>query len=112
MQPTLLADEERRAERSLELLDARRHVRLHAVELARGGADAALVGDGLEHLQGGEVHDSRIENEVFRIIRLPGWSSQPSIGWPGFPRARWRMASQTVLTRRLGLAHPIIQAPL
>src|SRR5215475_5485415 len=84
MQPTLLADEERRAERSLELLDARRHVRLHAVELARGGADAALVGDGLEHLQGSEVHDSRIENEVFMIIRLPGWSSQPSIGWPRF----------------------------
>src|SRR5262245_9405908 len=111
MQPTLLADEEGRTERSLELLDAGRHVRLHAVELARRGADAALVGDGLEHLQGSEGHDLEYRTKSSRLFACQDGRVNLASAGRG-SRVRWRMASQTVLTRRLGLAHPIIQAPL
>jgi hypothetical protein len=72
VQPALLAHEELRAERGLEMLDAGGHVRLHAMQLAGGRADAALVRHRLEDLQGSEVHYSRSENDPFTIIHLPG----------------------------------------
>jgi hypothetical protein len=40
------------------------------MELLRRRADPAFVHDGLEHAQGGEVHSSRYENELFLIIHF------------------------------------------
>jgi hypothetical protein len=46
------------------------------MQFLRSRADSALGDDGLEYLQGGKIHLSPIENELFTIIQLPGWSSQ------------------------------------
>ena len=48
LHPPPFADEQGDAEILLELLDARRHVRLHAVQLLRGARDAAGAHDGAE----------------------------------------------------------------
>jgi hypothetical protein len=49
----VLAQEQGRAEPSLKLLHARRHIGLHAMQLRRRPRDPALLGDRLEDLQRG-----------------------------------------------------------
>jgi len=48
--------EELRADAVLELLDARRHVGLHAVQRGGGLGDASLLGDRLEDVQLDQIH--------------------------------------------------------
>ncbi len=75
-----LAMEQLRADAVLELLDARCHVGLHAVQ--RGGSlgDAALLGDGLEDVQLDEVHGSLKGNDMFLIIHFSGTTGQARVG--------------------------------
>ena len=56
MQPLAVAVKQRHADRTLKLFDTRCYVRRDTVQFLRRFDDAAFFGDGLEHLQIGEVH--------------------------------------------------------
>jgi hypothetical protein len=55
-QAAFLADEQLHTQVLLQLLDARGQVRRHAMNQLRGGADAALLGNGLEDFQLHQIH--------------------------------------------------------
>src|ERR1700761_7154625 len=56
------------AELFLQLADALRYIGLNAIERGGGTADAALVDDGAEDLQGLEVDRSHIENDIAELF--------------------------------------------
>ncbi|MNJ63878.1 hypothetical protein D3C77_598050 [compost metagenome] len=61
-QPTILASEKRGVQRGLQLLQARRHVGLHPVQVRGGPRHAALVSHRFENLQGVEIQVSHFKN--------------------------------------------------
>src|SRR5207245_11029036 len=96
------------AQVGLQALDPRRHVGLHAVQAVGGPGHPAGLGHRLEQRQVGQLQaafsdrDGIVHNDSFYVLaRLR-------------QAGRWRCAMPlaTVLTERLGLSHPIVQAPL
>src|SRR5689334_24753496 len=62
--------EECRPEARLQLFDARRDIRLDTMEARGRFGDPALLGDGLEDLEGGQINRSHFENYLILIIHF------------------------------------------
>ena len=113
----LLPEEEPGTEALLELLHACGDVRLHPVQPRRRLRDPALLGDGLEDLEGGQIDRSHFENVSISSIHFSQYAGARTLdAWPPLaprigprlsaspdpPPSRWRVCTALAVAMGVG----------